>query len=236
VPYYTSAISKHDPFRDIINLNLSYFPSYAPTVVDPTHPLVALATPKKDIKHNQRRLLGFAIVILLPLWASIVIIVSLYQNYVSAQRIRQHVNPHHEKNSDKISSPADKSVSNGAGVVQDVFEGHVDSGVSPSDGQREYFTGMFPENGDAFNQSPTAYENRVESATTVTNYNKEEYLLPLSEDELAMISGLRGMSWSTFGVHIHKTMRSHAAIIQRRKGLGEGTVVIQHWLDTQFEV
>jgi hypothetical protein len=61
----------------------------------------------------------------------------------------------------------------------------------------------------------------------------------LTEDQLLMMAGLRSVSWHTFGVHIHETMHSHAAIIRRSKWrdeLAEGTIVIQHWLQTQFKL
>ena len=67
---------------------------------------------------------------------------------------------------------------------------------------------------------------------------REEYRLALAEDQLSMIAGLKSLSWQTFGVHIHQTMHSHAAIIRRAKWrvvLTEGTIVIQHWLQTQFK-
>jgi hypothetical protein len=53
-----------------------------------------------------------------------------------------------------------------------------------------------------------------------------------------MLSGLRSISWLTFGVHINKTMHSHAAIIRRHKWrpeLAEGQFVLKHWLEGQFQ-
>jgi len=66
----------------------------------------------------------------------------------------------------------------------------------------------------------------------------EEHRLALTEDQLFMMARLKSVSWQTFGVHIHGTMHSHAAIIRRSKWrdeLAEGIIVIQHRLQTQFK-
>ena len=70
------------------------------------------------------------------------------------------------------------------------------------------------------------------------SFEREEYRLMLTEEQMAMLDGLKSLTWQTFGVHIHETMHSHAAIIWRtkwRRELREGAIVIQHWLQTQFK-
>jgi hypothetical protein len=77
-----------------------------------------------------------------------------------------------------------------------------------------------------------------ESEDKPVSYKREEYRLALTKDQLNMINGLRSLPWQTFGVHIQKSIHSHAAIIyrtKRRKELSEGEMVIQHWLDGQFK-
>lgn len=100
----------------------------------------------------------------------------------------------------------------------------------PTDEQEE-----FVENDDDATPLLDGMNGKTEKSVSV---KRDEYRLKLAGDQLSMLSGLKSVPWQIFGVHIHQTMHSHAAIIRRQKwrsGLSEGTIVIQHWLQTQFK-
>ena len=116
--------------------------------------------------------------------------------------------------------------------MQDVFEDVVDNAIlfDPTDEQDD-----FAENADDVTPLLEGMNGKGEKPVSA---KREEYRLALTEDQLSMMAGLKSLSWQSFGVHIHQTMHSHAAIIRRskwRRELTEGTIVVQHWLQTQFK-
>lgn len=60
--------------------------------------------------------------------------------------------------------------------------------------------------------------------------------LALTPAQFGMISALDKVGFKKYGVHIHRSNHSHAALIVRsnRKAFDEGKVVVQHWLDQSF--
>lgn len=174
----------------------------------------------------------FWIVLLLPLWATFFILASLYQSFFSARRIKQHIQVR-----DTLEE-SDKEEETGlSGAVQEVFEDVVDNAalLTPSDDRNEYFEDDVHETTTLINGNVDAYNGLTEKAIS---FEREEYRLALAEEQVAMMNGLKSVPWRTFGVHIHQTSHSHAAIIRRTKwraGLSEGQVVIRHWLETQFQ-
>jgi hypothetical protein len=209
-------------------INVSYLPKYTPVVVDPVYPIIPLSKPKDPVHPSmtQRFLLPLGFTLLIPFLFTFFVLASLYKSFFSARRIRQHFQLKEQLNSIE---EADLS-----GAVQEAFEDVVDNAslFSPSDDRNEYFesineeTPLLEENGDA---NDCKYGKAI-------SFKREAYRLALTEDQLAMMSGLRSLSWQIFGVHIHQSRRSHAAIIRRRKDLTDGNIVIQHWLDRQFQV
>jgi hypothetical protein len=229
VPYYTAAITQFDPYVDMTRINLNYLPSYAPVILHPTHPIIPLSTPKPPTRNPWTRpfLLPFAIILLLPIWIILFVLINLYQQYFSARRIRRHFQLHenHEARDQTALSEA----------VQDAFEDVVDNAslFSPTLEESEEGEYMFD---SVAEETPLLNgERRIEKPVSV---DREEYKLPLSDEQVAMIVGLRSVSWRTFGVHMNKTLHSHAAIVRRskwRRELVEGNIVIQHWLDGRFQ-
>lgn len=228
VPYYSAAISQYDPYLDMSRINLSYLPSYTPIIVDPVCPIIPLSRPKDPVIPNntQRFLVPVVIVLLMPIWVIFFLLASLYQSFFSARRRRQHLQL--KKDLDLME---EASLS---GAVQEAFEDVVDNAslLSPSEDRDEYFESITEETALLDEYANT---NDSKSGEAIS-FKREEYRLPLTEDQLAMMFGLRSLSWQAFGVHIHQTRRSHAAIIHRRKKPTEGNVVIRHWLDGQFRV
>lgn len=225
VPYHTAAISQYDPYLDLTRLNLSYLPDYSPIILHPTHPIIPLAKPKEPThpSSSRRFLFPIALAFLLPLWTTFFVLASLYQSFFSARRIAHHLSLQEDSEVEETTL---------SGAVQEIFEDVVDNAVlfDPTDEQEEY-----AENNDDAMPLLDGMNGKKEKSVSV---KRDEYRLTLAEDQLSMLSGLKSVPWQIFGVHIHQTTHSHAAIIRRRKGrsgLSEGTIVIQHWLQTQFK-
>jgi hypothetical protein len=240
VPYHTAAISEHDPFMDMTRLNPSYLPGYAPVILDPVRPVIPLSKPKPPVAPSlaRRFLFPIAIAFLVPLWATFFVLASLYQSYFSSRRIRQHFLLNSWQYDTEEQEGADPVLSE---AVQEVFEDVVDNATlfSPEDQDDENFedvsenTALLDGNGNANGHS------QVNGSGKPVSFKREEYKLALTEEQVSMMNGLRSLSWQTFGVHIHHTSHSHAAMIMRtrwRRDLSEGETVIRHWLDGHFEV
>lgn len=126
-----------------------------------------------------------------------------------------------------------------SGAVQEVFEDVVDNAtlLSPSEDHEEYFEADSDET-PLLKGNSNGHAHHIEESEKAVSMNNDEYRLTLSEDQQSMLSGLRSIQWQTFGVHINKTMHSHAAIIRRhkwRRELAEGEFVLKHWLEEHFQ-
>jgi hypothetical protein len=216
VPYHTAAISQYDPFADLTRANLSYLPEYASVIVHPSHPIIPLAEPK-PISYAQWRskvIRMLLILVLFPLFATFFLCANLYQSVMSARRIR---------NATPLVRDIDERTRGRrfSSAMQEVFEDVVDnSNLISEDQYVDETSPLLEKNGKA------------------VSMKGEKYRLKMMGEQVTMLTGLRSLSWSAFGVHIHLTGHSHAAIIHRvkgRKSLSEGTYVIQHWLDNQFQ-
>lgn len=236
VPYHTAAISQYDPYVDMTRINILYTPSYSPIIVHPTRSTIPLAKPKDPVlTSTMRRLLRtLMLTLLIPLWTTFFIIANLYQSFFSARRIRHH----------RLHTPQnewDTAEETGfSSAVQETFEDVIDNAslYSPVEDGDETFESLAED-------IPLLYEkghangpaNGYESEKAVS-HKRDEYRLPLTDMQIAMLRGLRSLPWETFGVHIHQTTHSHAAIIRRmkwKKNLVEGQVVIRHWLEGRFQ-
>jgi hypothetical protein len=248
VPYHTAAISQYDPYLDMTRLNLSYLPGFTPVIIDPVHPIIPLSKPKDPVPPTfvRRFLFPIALTILIPLWATFFVVGSLYQSFFSSRRIRQHLLLQHHHVEQDEEEDADPGLSE---AVQEAFEDVVDNAslFSPSEeqfspsvrGSDEYFEDVSEDmtllDGHG-NANGSSLANGSEKAVSE---KREEYRLALTEEQVSMMNGLRSLPWQTFGVHIHQTSHSHAAIIKRnrwRRDLSEGETVIEHWLQGQFQV
>lgn len=237
MPYHTAAISQYDPYLDMTRINLSYLPGYAPTILHPLRPVIPLARPKEPVPvtNTRRFLFPLAIALILPLWATFFVLASLWQSFFSARRIRHHLLLQNNEQEEPTVEETGLS-----GAVQEAFEEVVDNAAtlySPNiDDRDEYFENDAEDTPLINGNGTTHHEEESEKAISV---KRDEYRLSLSNEQKAMLSGLRSIPWQTFGVHINKTSHSHAAIIRRhkwRRDLVEGEFVLKHYLEDQFQV
>lgn len=217
--FYTTAISKVDPFTDIEGTNFNYVRGYEPVVVDADQFVLPESSSTTTTTTARQTGLG-SVVSKLPFWIFLAVFIpvgvclfllnSVVQTIRSQQRIRLH-----EQGKTGILLGSYRSfpllVQN---AVEDVFEN-----VNASQGP-EYLSqtnGSIPSAGDDTGQ---------------------EEMLALTPAQFAIIDSLDAVGFRRFPVYIHNHRHSHAAIIVRmpKKGFEEGKIVVRHWIDTVFRV
>lgn len=236
--FYTTGISKIDPFPDVENINFNYVQGYEPVVLDSN--VYTLPPEEKESttldSHAWRKMMKVItnppfwlfLIFFTPVGSLIFLLNAVVQTVRSRQRIRLH---EQGKTGDFFGSyRVPLLVQDVQNAVEDVFE-NVNSSqdpdyLSPTDERK-------PEIPKEERVLPPSYP----AAETVCNGQKYP-VLALTPAQFAIIDSLNPVGFRRYPVYIHKHRHSHAAIIVRmpKKGFEEGKVVIKHWLDNEFEV
>lgn len=95
-PYYTTSISRTDPFKNLDKLDINYLPAYSPIILDPSasfssknlSPSQPLYTRLTTTGQNLVNGLPFAV--LMPVGVVVFLVVAGFQSVRSQQRIRLH--------------------------------------------------------------------------------------------------------------------------------------------------
>jgi hypothetical protein len=229
--YYTTSISKTDPFTNLEKIDLSYLEGYADVILDPTSPIHPLDTesqtphpPKsKQLAQTTRtQLLRLPFVIALisyiPIGILTVLINSSLQALQSSRRIRRYekgltdIQPSHYRVPLLITSIQ--------GTIGGVYES-VNNAQS-----HEYL--------------PEQTEQNLQDSGVLAKGERQDEggfaTLALAESQFKMIQTLDEVGWRKFHVFIHKARHSHAAVIVRseKPSFEEGRVVLRHWVDEEF--
>ncbi len=249
-PYYTTYITRLDPYADMEAINISYLKDYEPVILDPSSPIsrkvrsesISLYTRLAGTSHTLlNRVPMFAmLVVLIPVGAVVFLITSGVQSIRSQQRIRLHEQGRAGVGLGSYRIPL--MIENAQSAVEGAFE-NINAGQS-----QDYL----PESADEFSteeeendttpekaQRPDDAESTAPLLTRTSTRSKSEFpTLALSPDQFAMIEALDDVGFRKYPVHIHQVAHSHAAIIVRtpRKGFEEGKVVMEHWLSEEFEI
>ncbi|OAL17495.1 hypothetical protein AYO22_11627 [Fonsecaea multimorphosa] len=252
--YYTTGISKHDPFVDLTKVNLHYVNGYEPVILDPDHPCDLI--PQEEVpslyqrfqmhrhQYLQRAPILLALVALLPIIFVAFVVNSGIQTLRSRRRIMLHEADHHGEGFGLYRIPW---------MVQDMRVGleNAFENVNASQ-EQEYLPEGSEEIADAIVEDPV-------SSTMAFAKTSSEPLLPEKSDsdepllserpssfptlalttaQFAMVKALDDVGFRKFPVYIHKSTHSHAAIIVRipKPAFEEGKLVVKHWLDNEFHI
>jgi hypothetical protein len=243
--YYTTGISKTDPFTNLKTVKINYLKGYGNVILDPETP-VAPADPESlklsggllgDFQTRLRQLpLVLAAVIFIPFGVVAFLLNSVFQSLRSNRRIMLHerglagIQPGNYRVPLLITGMRE--------AVEDVYE-NLNSAQS-----NEYLAEGSEE--ETIDEPGSSILERVESSKTNGSAKGTELektpkheipTLALAPYQFRMIKTLDTVGWRKFPVHIHDSGHSHAAIIVRiptRKSLHEGKIVIKHWLDREF--
>lgn len=247
--FYTTGISRTDPFTDLTKVNLHYVKGFEPVILDPDHPCDLI--PDHELPsfyqrvglHSQTLLRRaptlLALVVLIPVVTLAFLVNSCVQTLRSHRRIQLHENDREGVGFGMYRIPwmvQDMRVG-----LEDAFE-HVNSAQ-----QQEYL----PEGSQEMTGSSEG------SLTPMFPNTSSEYLLPeksvsnhsldksadfptlaLTAAQFGMIKALDDVGFRKYPVYIHKSSHSHAAIIVRvpRPAFDEGKQVVKHWLDNEFHI
>ncbi|EXJ54435.1 hypothetical protein A1O7_09774 [Cladophialophora yegresii CBS 114405] len=246
--FYTTGISRCDPYVDLGKINLHYLKGYEPVILDPDHPCDLI--PEQELPtfyqrfrmHSQtclrRAPIFLALVVLLPIATIAFLINSGIQTFRSRRRIQLHEADHRDEGFGLYKIPW---------MVQDMRIGLEDAFENVNAAQQqEYLPEGSEEIADAIVESPAlssaAFAKSTESLLSEKSESDQAPLaersqsfptLALTTAQFAMIKALDDVGFRKYPVYIHKSSHSHAAIIVRfpRAAFEEGKVVVKHWLD-----
>lgn len=250
--YYTTAISKTDPYTDLSKVQLRYLPGWDDVILDPHHPVSPAPTPPAPEnlrasveKWTKRVPFILALSLFLPLGVVAFLVNSAVQSVRSSRRVRRH-----ERGLAGI-NVADFRVDLWGireirGAVEDAYEnlnssqnqeylvaeGEGGSSSSGEEGAEEEEDGEMDE---------SAAAGREILALERKQSRKQEGGFPtlaLAPYQFAAVQALDKLGWRKYPVWIHKHRHSHAAIIVRtdKPGFEEGKVVLRHWVTEEFLV
>ena len=243
--FYTSGISRCDPYNDLEKINLKYVKGYEPVILDPVQPVErapdqGLPTFYQRVQNGGRTFVQKAPIylglsILVPIVLSIFMVNSAYQTIRSRQRIQLH-----ESDSD----------GQGFGVfrvpylVQDIRLGLEETFESANSAQTQDYLLDGSEELAGEPTSPTLAKQKTAETIVSEKSSESSGRLPefptlaLTTAQFSMISALDKVGFRKYPVHITKSSHSHAAIIVRsaRAAFEEGKIVVKHWLSEEFEV
>lgn len=255
VVFYTSALSKTDPFHDLDNININYVKGYDQVIVDPDNYLLP-TTPEEPETISSRWWKQLKkIVYGVPFWVLIILMVppaitiflgnAAVQTFRSRQRIRLHSEGKNGLRFGRYKVPL--LVRDVQHVMEEVYE-NVNTRQEPS-----YLSSTEEDElSDSASERIGIKVQKFDSAASSAGLDRpsdaqiddEEHLvghhhkLALTDDQFAIIDSLNAVGFRKYPVYIHKHRHSHAAIIvrMRKNGFNEGKIVVKHWLDNEFEI
>jgi hypothetical protein len=242
--YYTTGISKTDPFTNLDNLKVNYLKGYEDVILDPEAPVEPSEPEESDLTYYGRFVRGsqtmigrlpflMAMILFVPIGCLAFLVNSAIQSLRSTRRIRLHerglagIQPGNYRVPLLITGMRE--------AVEDVYE-NLNSAQS-----HEYLDSGIDED-DEIDDGPSSPRlERTLTASTLPDEEKPEPrtdapTLALAPYQFRMISALDDVGFRKYPVFIHKNRHSHAAIISRmdKPAYDEGKIVFRHWLDEEF--
>lgn len=250
-PYYTTGISKIDPYTNLEKIKINYVQGYQDVIVDPNDPF-QLAQPKEPLTLSERVkdttstvIRRVPVVAGLSIFIPIAVVIFLVNSGVQTLRSQKRILLH-----EKDTAESGFQRYRISWMVQDMRAGLENMyEAANSAHQQEYLPEGSEESPAEAATSPPSIEHM--SGTEGLEKNASTSLhrrstnregspdfptLALTSAQFGMISALDKAGFKKYGVHIHNSNHSHAALIVRsnRKAFDEGKVVVQHWLDQSF--
>jgi Putative serine esterase (DUF676) len=260
--FYTTSISRIDPFTQMDRLDLNFVKGYENVILDPDIPV----TLRKDqhLPNFYGRLAGgsrtfaknlpiyTAVAVIFPIAFVVFMVNASIQSLRSRRRIRLHEDEHEVQGFGGYRVPF---------IIQDVQQAVEDAYENVNAAQNQEY---LPDGSEEMAEVATGHRESTESlpstlaghsATSVTSEKSESATLAdcgkenrhrspdfptlaLTPAQFAMIKSLDDCGFQKFPVYITKSRHSHAAIIVRipRLSHDEGKIVIDHWLKENFKI
>ena len=260
--FYTTAISKKDPYASLDGVELEYLKGYEPVILDPEAPVKRREEPSPSFYSRLAngspdfvRNLPFKLVliVLIPVGIVVFLINSCIQTIRSQRRIMLHERSAKKEGYTAYHVPY--IIQDMRQAVEDVFE-NVNAAHSQeyiAEDSEEMADTMAEADLESTESLPAAMRDRSTSdlllekvpttasmpASTPDDTRHADFpTLALAPAQFAMIRTLDDVGFSKYAVHIHQDRHSHAAIIVRmpKATFEEGKIVIKHWLNEEFRI
>lgn len=257
--YYTTGISRTDPYANLDDLTLNPIPGYEPVILDSTQPFTpsheSLTLPSfygritaKSSSVLRRLPIYVALTVILPIASVVFLINAGFQTFRSRRRIMLHqTSPSNPFGSYRIPY----FVQDMRAGLEDAFE-NVNSAQQQDyldDGTEELASPLLDATSPPSSPRPTPDSGATllsekptppsPGLTRTTSTSSQFPTLALTAAQFRMIASLDEVGWRKYPVHITQSTHSHAAIIVRipsRKAFAEGKVVVKHWLREEFMI
>ena len=244
-PYYTTFVTRTDPYVDMEAVDITYLKDYEPVILDPSNPVSRKLPNEAPSLYNRltstsRSLLNRApmiamFTVLIPIGTVVFLITAGIQSIRSQQRIRLHEQGKAGIGLSNYRIPL--MIENAQSAMEGAFE-NINAGQ-----KQEYLPESAEGSGTEAEEDEVSPEKVQRSSapmlTRTSTRSKSEFpTLALSPEQFAMIEALDDVGFRKYPVYIHQVSHTHAAIIVRtpRKGFEEGKVVVKHWLNEEFEI
>lgn len=227
--YYTTGITKTDPFTDMDNVKVNFLDGHDRVILDPEFPVAlrpksispaSLSTlTASTIKGFKRMPLILAVTVLVPIGVAAFLVNSVIQTVRSSSRIKLHEAGQAGVNVEEYRMPVRIREE-----VEQVYEA-----LNNSQSQEYLATeDDEDESQDIENRKRLTRERRFSTPTQPT--------LALTAAQFEMIENLDTLGWRKYPVWIHNHRHTHAAIIVRmeKKSFDEGWVVLNHFAEKEF--
>ncbi|EXJ82416.1 hypothetical protein A1O3_06229 [Capronia epimyces CBS 606.96] len=253
--FYTTGISRTDPFTDLSRIDIHYLKGYEPVILDADHPVDLIPNHElpsfyQRVRHSSQTFLHrtpifLALILLIPVATLAFLANSCVQTFRSRRRIQLHETDKHGVGFGMYRIPY--MVREMRVGLEDAFE-NVNSAQEQEylpEGSEEIATGVASSSVSTLANASSESLSSEKTDIDVTNKDKsiaerspDFSTLALTSMQFAMIKALDDVGFRKHPVYIHKSSHSHAAIIVRapRPAFEEGKIVVQHWLDNEFHI
>ncbi|XXH03639.1 hypothetical protein Hte_010044 [Hypoxylon texense] len=231
--YYTTGISKTDPFVNPSRVKPNYLKGYEDVILDPLNPVSPITTKSSmtmaefatnSMGYLRNAPLMLALAVFIPIGVIAFLFNSMVQTLRSERRIKMHESGLAGIKIENYRLPI--WIKDIRGTVEDVYENlntwQGESYLRASDDERD--------DGEL---------NGAESKIIALERRKSHPQFPtlaLAPAQFTMVDELDKVGWRKYPVWIHLIRHSHAAIIVRtdKPTFREGLVVFRHWLNEEF--
>ena len=238
--YYTTSISKIDPFTKLDKINVTYLKGYEDIIVDPEAPLEipekSEATfPSRLLKSTKKTIRRIPFFVALAVYVPFGILTVLVNSAMEALRSHHRIRLYEEgmSNIQPNTYRVPLLITGVQEAVEDVYK-NVNSAQN-----HEYLPSGIDEEAALEGMAPPKAVREDSKSSTLFSNHPGGPILALTPAQFRIISALDSVGWRKYPVHIHKHRHSHAAIIMRgdkrhTPNFDEGRVVFRHWLNEDF--
>ena len=242
-PWFTTGISRSDPFVDLDAVQLNYMPGHDSVLLDPANPVQR--KPKQELGFYARAVnSGSALVSNLPVYALMGLLMPIGFTVFTVNAGIQTIRSNHRVALHNAGQAGSYDAYRLPYLLEGAFESmnsaETQGYLSESDSAVDLAANSSDSDSikkDADSKS-VAEKDAVPNPLYRTRSRSEFPVLAMDERQFRMIEVLNEVGFNKYPVHIAKARHSHAAIIVRKnwKNMEEGYVVLKHWLDHEFEV